>query len=115
MGNKNSSDQPNLNLTNLKYIVVKQADIVSNNEDRLILNVITVGGYKLSKTYPWHVANRAICYYEVNDFIDKKSGKLGILVDTSDNVIVGLVKDNGDIMSCIEYLQDKILKLVNDE
>lgn len=114
MGNKNASEKPNLNLTNLKYIVLKPADIVSNNEDRLIVNVITVGGYKLSKTYPWHVDNRAICYYEINDFINKKTGKIGILIDTSTDVIAGLVKDNGQIMSCIEYLQDKILNLVNE-
>ena len=110
MGNKQALES-GLNLTKLKYIPINNADIVSNTEQRLVVDVITLAGYRVSKTYLWHELNKIVCFNEMSTFVTNDlEGKIGLLVES--DVIVGLVKQNGEILSCIDYLKNKTLELI---
>ena len=97
--------------TNLRYVVIQGQKIIFNNEDQLVVELIGLGGYKLSTTYYWHQLNKPICNEILSSTMISGVTNVGILVDKN-NVIMAVVKGRGEVVSCINELKDKNIQIV---
>jgi len=123
MGNANVTSK--LDLSQLRLIVVLDSDIIRNTDEDLIIKIVSVSGYFITKTYKWHDAgfcplgqegcHKKICVNMVSELVNiTRNRQVSLLIDTRTDTIVGLVKDDATVLSCLDELNNQSISFVDN-